>query len=228
MIKEARRRITIPLLGICMMALYVILCSAVSHGAALKEAEKCFFAEGQKIVINAVTDEDRENDPEGTAGKSVKITCYDPDGSQVEDTYYITSDYTVYGGGSDTDCANAEIEMDSGELHRIVAGGRSGDVDNVYLTFYGGSVEQVVLAEDGATKSSNVTINNDADSTMDVWVGAEKNHKGSINSIYLNANDNSTGTLHMGYSAGKLLSQINEPRSREDYDDKRKQLEWIK
>ena len=144
-----------------------------------------FFAEGQKIVINAVTDEDRENDPESTAGKSVKITCYDPDGSQVEDTYYITSDYTVYGGGSDTDCANAEIEMNSGKLHRIVAGGRSGDVDNVYLTFYGGSVEQVVLAEDGVTKSSNVTINNDADSTMDVWVGAEKNHKGSINSIYL-------------------------------------------
>lgn len=217
MIKEARRRITIPLLGICMMALYMILCSTVSHGAALKEAEKCFFAEGQKIVINAVTDEDRENDPEGTAGKSVKITCYDPDGSQVEDTYYITSDYTVYGGGSDTDCANAEIEMNSGKLHRIVAGGRSGDVDHVQLTFYGGSVEQVVLAEDGVTKSSNVTINNDADSTMDIWIGAEKNHKGSINSIYLNANDNSTGTLHMGYSAGKLLSQINESRSREDY-----------
>lgn len=217
MIKEARRRITIPLLGICMMALYVILCSTVSHGAALKEAEKCFFAEGQKIVINAVTDEDRENDPEGTAGKSVKITCYDPDGSQVEDTYYITSDYTVYGGGSDTDCANAEIEMNSGKLHRIVAGGRSGDVDHVQLTFYGGSVEQVVLAEDGATKSSDVTINNDVDSTMDIWIGAEKNHKGSINSIYLNANDNSTGTLHMGYSAGKLLSQINESRSREDY-----------
>lgn len=48
MIKEARRRIMIPLLGICMMALYVILCSTVSHGAALKEAEKCFFCRRTK------------------------------------------------------------------------------------------------------------------------------------------------------------------------------------
>lgn len=207
----------IPFLGICMMALYMLLCSTASHGAALKEAEKCFFAEGQKIVINAVTDEDRENDPESTAGKSVKITCYDSDGSQVEDTYYITSDYTVYGGGSDTDCANAEIEMNSGKLHRIVAGGRSGDVDNVYLTFYGGSVEQVVLAEDGATNSSDVSISNDVDGAMDIWVGAEKNHKGAINSVHLNANDNSNITLHMGYSGGKLLSQINGSDSREHY-----------
>ena len=122
----------IPLLESALMALYVILCSTVSHGAALKEAENVFAARS-KIVINAVTDEDRrKRSVEGTAGKSVKITCYDPDGSQVEDTYYITSDYTVYGRRiSDTDCANAEIEMDSGELHRIVAGGRSGDVENV-------------------------------------------------------------------------------------------------
>lgn len=78
------KRILIPLLGFCMLLLYLFLGTNNSYGAQLDEAGKCFYAEGQKIVINEITDEDRSDAPEDTEGKTVKITCYNTEETEVE------------------------------------------------------------------------------------------------------------------------------------------------
>lgn len=203
-------RILIPLLGFCMLLLYLFLGTNNSYGVQLDEAGKCFYAEGQQIVITAITDEDRNDAPEDTEGKIVKITCYNQDDADVAGVYYVTDEYTVYGGGMDSDYATTSISMYSGTLHRIVAGSPAGHIDYASVVLSGGSVDQIVPVEDGETYTNSISISNDATGLLDVWIGAEKDHSGRIDSISLDAEENPNVTLHMGYSGGRMISELNE------------------
>ena len=187
----------------------MIFCTSDSYGAKLDESDKCFFAEGHKIIIEAISDSDRTRDPEGTKDKTVKIESYDLEGSQVEQTYYITSDYTVY-GGSDSNYETAEIYMNSGALHRIVAGGNSGSIDLSQVNISGGKVDEIVPAEDGATISSYIMIGDEVAGPIDVWIGSEKDRRGSVSSVTLEAGENPNISLHVGYSDGDLISELND------------------
>lgn len=209
MTNEMRSRIFVPVIGLCILALCMVFCTSNSYGAKNDESAKCFFAEGHKIVIEAITEQDRADHPEATDGKTVKIECYDSEENTVEETYYVTSDYTVYGGSKDSFLQSTEICMNSGKLHRIVAGSPSDVVNSTYVYINGGTVDQIFQAENNPSNANSIVIADDVTGPVDVWIGAEKKGRGSISSIYLDAGDNPNINLKMGYSDGNLISDIN-------------------
>lgn len=134
-----RRSMRIMFVFLCMAVLYICITSVSSHGAVNDEKNKSFYAEGAKITIREISDEDRTAYPDDTLGKTVKVQF--DDGSE---TYYLTSDYTIYGGGTEW-CDNTEITMLSGNVAQIVAGGSTGDTQNSIVWIYGGDVKKLLL-----------------------------------------------------------------------------------
>ena len=197
-----RRSVRIMFAFLCMAVLYICITSVCSHGAVNDEKNKIFYAEGSKITIREISDADRNAYPDDTLGKTVKVQF--DDGSE---TYYLTSDYTIYGGGSEW-CDSTQIMMFSGNVAQIVAGGSTGDTQNSIVCIYGGDVKKIAAVEDGKTESVSFYIDNIDMEVSELYIGAEKDRKGSFGDIVLQANSSPNITLKIGYKDGRLVSDF--------------------
>lgn len=209
LVKTAGSKIAAVLFAVISVFVLLGIYTDDVSAATVDETNKIFYGEGQSISISAVTADDGEE----AAGKDIRVEAYDDETDSYE-TYFLTDDYTIYGGGIDVS-GSAQIHMYSGEVHKIVAGGSTGNIEeSAFVNIYGGTVGVIQLIENGSIDYASVNIEQTDDEiasvVSEIIVGSALEESGSISSIRISSEISSEITLTEGYCNGVTLSEAAE------------------